>query len=272
MTKTDDIAANAQNDSSSVADVHDLRVTALLYDLVGAKGKRGAAEVLGVSYGALARAADTGRLTGRMRDALTRHLLGDASDLDEEHREHLAKLEQRVAALEEGAGETPGGEASQVVELREALSKLGEEQERQGRRIAALESRGPKPPVERSASRLPLTMKVVSLRPAPGDDGKQFGAAAPLVVEWRSLREEYSSATDTLAKLRAEVDLLEIEILLIGGCGLTLPPADYPWDRFDLEEQTRRRKRRLAAVRQKIRRAEILRRILRVCTLGVWRR
>ncbi len=272
MTKTDDIAANAQTDSSSVADVHDLRLTALLYDLVGAKGKRGAAEVLGVSYGALARAADTGRLTGRMRDALTRHLLGDASDLDEEHREHLVKLEQRVAALEEGAGETPAGEASQVDELREALSKLGEEQERHGRRIAALESRGPNPAVERSAPRLPLTMKVVSLHPDPGGDDERFGAAAPLVVEWRRLREEYRAAPDALAKLRAEDGLLETEIALIGGCGVTLPPADYPWDRFDLEDQTRRRRRRLAVVRVEIRRAEHRRRMRRVITLGLWRR
>ena len=85
MRKSGRDAENAETDTPSVENTHDLRMTALLFDLVEARGRRGAAEVLGVSYGALARAADTGRLSGRMRDALTRHLLGDASDLDEEH-------------------------------------------------------------------------------------------------------------------------------------------------------------------------------------------
>lgn len=45
-----------------------------------------AAKTLGVSYGAQARAADTGRLSGRVSDAHTRHLLGDESEPDENHR------------------------------------------------------------------------------------------------------------------------------------------------------------------------------------------
>ena len=100
---------------------------------------------------------------------------------------------------------------------------------------------------------------------------RRLGSAAPLVVEWRRLREEYRTASAGLAKLRAEEDSLEMEMLLVGGCGLTLPPADYPWDRFDLEDQTRRRRRRLAVVQEEIRRAELQRRLRRVFTLGQWR-
>ena len=278
MMRTDDNAANAQADTPSLDNTHGLRLTALLFDLVEARGRRGAAQVLGVSYGALARAADTGRLTGRMRDALTRHLLGDTSDLDGEHREHLAKLEQRVAALEDGAGETSGDEDAQLVELRKAAETLIDEQERHGRRIAALETRGPTPPTapvsvgEHSTRSRPADDLVVSLHPDPGDDETRFGAAAPLIVEWRRLRAEYGAAPDALAKLRAEDELLVMEILLIAGCGVTLSPADYPWDRFDLEDQTRRRKRRLSVVRTEVRRAEFRRRIRRICTLGIWRR
>ena len=55
--------------------VHELRLFALLLDLVGRHGRRGAAEVLGVSYHAVARASSSGRLTGRVSDALARHLL-----------------------------------------------------------------------------------------------------------------------------------------------------------------------------------------------------
>ena len=279
MTKTDDIAANAQTDSSSVSDVHDLRLTALLYDLVGAKGRRGAAETLGVSYGALARAADTGRLTGRMRDALARHLLDGAAEFDEEHRGQLADLGRRMAALEEDAEATPSCEVGQCISLREALAKVDGEQARQGRRIAALESRGStslpsdsEPDAERPTPSHPAYDLVVSLHPDPGNDEKRFGAAAPLVAEWRRLRDEYRAAPDALAKLRTEEDLLEMEIVLIGGCGLTLPPEDYPWDRFDLEDQTRRRSRRLTVVQEEIRRGERMRWMRRMFTLRLWRR
>ncbi len=40
---------------------------------------------------------------------------------------------------------------------------------------------------------------------------------------------------------------------------------------FDLEDQTRRRRRRLAVVREEIRRAELKRWMRRVFTLGLWR-
>ena len=270
LNKTDNDAVNAQRVSRSVSDVHDLRLTALLYDLVEVQGRVKAAETLGVSYGALARAADTGRLSGRMRDALARHLLDGGTEFDEEHRAGLAGLERRVAALEDGAGEKSGGEDPQIVELREALAVLSEAHERQGRRIAALEPRWPRPFAERSTPSRPAFELVVSLHPDdPGDDEKRFGAAAPLVADWRSLREEYGAAPDALAKLRAEVDLLEMEMLLVGGCGLTLPPADYPWDRFDLEDQTRRRKRRLGVTTAEVRRAERRRSLRRICRLGV---
>ncbi len=277
MSKANQDAANAQSGSKSLADMHDLRLTALLFDLVEVHGRVKAAEALGVSYGALARAADTGRLTGRMRDALARHLLDGAAEFDEKHREHLAGLERRVDELEEGAGDSPEGDDVQVIKLRQELEKIGENLERHGRRIAALESRGPKLPHTPSTMGKnptpsgPAYELVVSLHPDPGDDERRFGAASPLVAEWRRLREEYRTASFGLAKLQAEEDLLEMEILLVDGCGLTLPPADYPWDRFDLEDQTRRRRRRLAVVQRKIRRGERRRWMRRVFTLGLWR-
>ena len=221
---------------------------------------------------------DTGRLSGRMRDALARHLLDGAAESDEKRREHLAGIERRVAALEEGAGDSPEGDDAQVIKLRQELAKIGEALERLGRRIAALETRGstPRPaavPVAKHPTpSSPAYELVVSLHPVPGDDEERFGAATPLVVGWRRLREEYGAAPVGLAKLRAEEDMLEMEMLLVGGCGLTLPPADYSWDRFDLEDQTRRRRRRLAVVREEIRRAELLRRLRLVCTLGIWQR
>ena len=86
MTRTDGKARNAQTYTSSIENIHDLRLTALLFDLVDVHGRVKAAEALDVSYGALARAADTGRRSGRMRDALTRYLLDCGTESDEEHR------------------------------------------------------------------------------------------------------------------------------------------------------------------------------------------
>ena len=176
MKTTDGNAANAQPDTPSIENTHDLRLTTLLFDLVEARGRRGAAEVLDVSHGALARAGDTGRLTGRMRDALTRHLLEGGTEVDKEHSELLAGLERRVAELEEGKRERPEVDEVHLAGLQEALMMFGKEQERHGRRIAALESRGPKPVAERPTPVLPMTMKFVSLHPDPGDDAKRFGA------------------------------------------------------------------------------------------------
>ncbi len=59
MSKTDNDAANAQTTKPSVSNVDDLRLAALLFDIVDAKGRRGAAAVPGVSYGAPARTAHT---------------------------------------------------------------------------------------------------------------------------------------------------------------------------------------------------------------------
>ena len=101
MRKTSADAANAQMETRSLPDGHDLLLTTLLCDLVEVQSRVNAAETLGVSYGALARAANTGRLTGRMRDVPTRRLLDGASEFDVEHRVHLADLERCVAGLEE---------------------------------------------------------------------------------------------------------------------------------------------------------------------------
>ena len=51
------------------------RLVAMLRDVAETRGKVKAAEALGVSYRTLARAVESGRLTGRMADALERHLL-----------------------------------------------------------------------------------------------------------------------------------------------------------------------------------------------------
>ena len=262
----------SDGDAPERENVHELRLVALLLDLVERHGRADTAEVLGVSYDTVARAAASGRLTGRVSDALARHLLEETGpQAIAEQQELLADLERRITELEETTTE-PGGNNVHSEVSDHTLSRLNEEVESLSRRVEGLETRhgssDPRPAAAAPSRSRPMDHLVVADEPEP-DEAERFGGAAPLVAEWRRLRDEFDAASDELAELLAERDLLELEIVMIGVCGLTLPPHDYPWDRFELTDETRRRKRRMAEIREEIQRAKRHRRIRRICTLGL---
>ena len=87
-----------------------IRLSGFLRELVREEGKMEAAELLGVNYKTLARAEETGKITGRMGDALER-LLGTGDDPE------VAKLRERVDALE-------GGVEALAKELRDGLGEI----------------------------------------------------------------------------------------------------------------------------------------------------
>ena len=93
------------------------RLSAMLRELVRQEGKMEAAELLGVNYKTVARAEKSGRITGRMSDALER-LLGPVDDPE------AARLRERVGALEERTEGLEGGMESLAQQLREGLSGL----------------------------------------------------------------------------------------------------------------------------------------------------
>ena len=64
-----------QERSRSLESLRHLRLMALLRDLERDEGRVKTAELLGISYRTLVRAVESGRLTGRMSDALERMLL-----------------------------------------------------------------------------------------------------------------------------------------------------------------------------------------------------
>ena len=69
--------------------------------------------------------------------------------------------------------------------------------------------------------------ELVTREPAP-DDEETFGAAWPLVAEWRGLKDTHPDGGKGLAWLEGEVRLLEIEVALVTEFGLTLPPETEP--------------------------------------------
>lgn len=71
------------------------RLSAMLRELVRQEGPTKTAELLGVNYKTVARAEKSGRITGRMSDALER-LLGPVNDPQAE------RLRERVGGLKHG--------------------------------------------------------------------------------------------------------------------------------------------------------------------------
>ncbi len=267
----------SDGDAPGRESVHELRLVALLLDLVERHGRSDTAEILGVSYDTVARAAASGRLTGRVSDALARHLLeGTGPQAIAEQRKLLEDLERRLAELEEATtGQVGDGVRSE--DRDGTLSRLTEGMESLTRRVEGLETRHLLVDSQASAAiaapsqTRPMDHLVVSDQPEP-DEAERFGGAAPLVAEWRRLRDAFDATPDELAKLLAERDLLDLEIVMIGVCGLTLPPQEYPWDEFEIVDETRRRQRRMAEMREEIRTVKRRRRLRRICTLGVWGR
>ena len=112
----DETTADEVQDDRNGAGVPDveklrrIRLSGFLRELVREEGKMEAAELLGVNYKTLVRAEETGKITGRMGDALER-LLGTGDDPE------VAKLRERVDALE-------GGVEALAKELRDGLSEI----------------------------------------------------------------------------------------------------------------------------------------------------
>ena len=85
----------------SLENLHELRLMALLLDVIREKGRMEAAELLGVNYKTLARAVETGSLSPRMSHALDRLLLSREAKAMAAQQERIAALEGRVEGLEQ---------------------------------------------------------------------------------------------------------------------------------------------------------------------------
>ena len=106
----------------------------------------------------------------------------------------------------------------------------------------------------------------------PADDDEEvYGAAYPLISEWRTLWAGHSPLGKGLAWVAGRERILHLEVTLLEEHGLTLPPETTPLQGMDRNEQLSWRQRELAAVRQRGARFELLRWARRVLTLALWR-
>ncbi len=271
-----------ETDVTSLESVLDLRLRALLHDLLREKSRGRVAEQLGVSYKTLVRSLESGRLTAHMREALMVALIAGWDSRAEEGVRRADALEQSVGELARelrGVLEKVRADgASQGQQLREETSgAFGE----LGRRLTELESRwgGTEPPGPAvregqgssagGQARGRLRAGVVTVEPVPGEDDLH-GEAMAVVTEWRQRRREFAEAGARLAMAAAEERLREIEVRMIGEGRLTLPPETQPWDDSTRESQLELHRTALERARKERVRAEWRRRLRLLLTLGRW--
>ena len=108
--------------------------------------------------------------------------------------------------------------------------------------------------------------QLVTLEAEPNED-LVYGDATPVIVEWRSMRAEFLKTRTTLDRTDLQERMLELELAIVEEHGLTLPPASFPWDKFDRRDQVWERRQDLKRVRAERNRALLRRWLRRVLTV-----
>ena len=268
--------------SRSVESVRHLRLMALLRDLMRSEGRTEAAEMLGVSYRTLARAVESGQLSGRMSDAVELLLIAGGGAAVTRLQERIDALEQRVEALAEemrgGLNEIRSAVAGELEALREEMAREAgqsreqpvqletrrEDREAAGVPASAAGLRPVKPVTHRRLDPL-----VVTEKPEPGDK-EVYGAAWPVISEWRRLRENHPNRGGSLSWLVTEERILGMELAMLEEHGLTLPPETEPLRGFGRNGQLTWRRTALYDTQRTRAKRELLRWVRRVLTLGLW--
>lgn len=269
----------------SLESVHEVKLEALLHDLLRKEGRLGAARMLGVNYKTIARSIDSGRMSVHLREALMTRLLEqggldadqsedggtpgrtveefleDLGEVRNELVQRLTELEGRISLVEGGPRSPAAEEPSDDVAER-SQGKRAQEAAADGK---SQPSGSPARPIFRTTS-----PSVITMEPQPGDE-EVFGDAWHLVDEWRQLRERHPFQGKGVAWLKDEERLRELEIALVGEHGLTMSPDTNPWDSLSRRTQVRWRTQTLERVHKERVLAQIRRWIRRILTLGVWR-
>ena len=270
-----------------------------------ARGRVQAARDIGLNYRTLAKALDDRRLSRLAREALleahraesvanaraeekagkqlgrrleaTESQLADALDTLGQERERADSLERRLELLEEHEAREPdtegpaSGPKGQASEPSTEMPREPEVEPQDAGRIG-----GQEPDAEESATprstdgrRTSHRRGVVTLEPLVGEEGA-LGEAAALVDEWRRLRGEDAQRGSAVNRASAEERRWEIEVELIGEHGLALPPETEPLHPSRRDDYLRWRRAALRRVRGQRVRAERLRLLRRILTLGLW--
>ncbi len=282
--KRDELDKSKDNDAPSLQSMLEVKLEALLHDLIRQHGTVETAKKLGVNYKTVARSVESGKLSVHLRQALTGLLLarGNFQTAPREESEDVAVAVERLAA-----------------EMRNALGDLRQEvkagfdslTKRQARELEKLSQRLPTteghPPTggkvhlsatDRTWPRGSQPRResgntdpsVVTVETEAGDDAVD-GTAWPLVQEWRELRRSHPFEGSGMDWLEKEIELRKLEIVLIEEHGLTLPPDTFPWDSLGRKTQVRWRRRTLRRLKKELFRARLRWWLRRALTFNLWR-
>ena len=276
-------------DAPSLESVHEVKLEALLYDLLKKEGRLKTARTLGVNYKTVARSIESGRLSVHLREALMRRLLEqEATDAQEPEDGETSKgtVEALMEEFFESVEEVRNELVQQLKELEGRISLVegdprslaaekpsGDMVERsQSERAPEVAADRKSQPTGSPARRMFRTTSpsVITREYQPGDE-EVFGQAWQLVDEWRGLRESHPTEGKGVTWLTDEERLRELEIALIGEHGLTLPPDTDPWDSLSRRTQVRWRTRTVERVHRERVLAQIRRWIRRILTFNLWR-
>ena len=194
-------------DGGETADMHQLRLMALLQEMERDHGRKGAAALLGVDRRTLDAGLDGGLLSRRMRGALDRALQAGAGSPAAEQRDRNDKLEARLEELE-AVVEEQGKEMRANNRASKDRDRAIREEMTQGfrgleRRLAALDGGGAEANGSGTTAGKRATLRrefpdLVTLEPAE-DDEEVFGDVWPLIVEWRELKTTHPNEGKSLS-------------------------------------------------------------------------
>ena len=262
----------------SLESVQELRLMALLKDLVKDMSQVEAAELLGIDRKTVWRSLGAGRLSPRLSDALDRLLLSGGGSAAAQQREEMDALTRRIDGLERETRRALRAVEGGIKALRE---EQVENTRGMQRRLGQMETaRDPQSgeespgPVRRPPRMVEFRRKypeLATMEPAP-DDEEVFGAAWPLIVEWRKLRDTHPNRGKGLAWLADEERLMEVELALLEEHGLTLPPEKQPLHGLDRGAQVNWRRTALYDTQRAWAKAELLRWVRRILTFNLWRK
>ena len=258
-------------------ELHLLRLRALLHEMVRDSSRTEAARELGLDPRTVGACMDGGPMSWRVREALERALVeGSGRPAADRRREHGEELERRVEALERDMQDGAEALEKAVGALRDEHARALGKVERRLEKVGALSGvRDPSssPHVRENTETGALQRRrypdVVTVNPEPGDEDV-YGAAWPLVDEWRRLRDNHPNKGGTLTWLTAEERIRELEVAMLEEHGLTLPPETEPLRGLWRSSQLNWRRMALRDVRRARSRRELLRWVRRALTLGLW--
>ena len=235
----------------------------LLQSLANEHGKVRAAERLGVDRKTLSQGLGRERLTPRLRSALEAEQWATQQAVADD-------LQARVERLEAALQDLRLQSADDVQVLRTQLETLGEELQAVSVAVTELNHVGAGAADEPVGVHTPrrIYRELVTTESAV-DDEAVYGAAWPVVRDWRRERASFKRHWPTRSGREAEVRMLQLAIGLVEDHQLTLPPQQMPWDQFQRRDALVRLRGRLADARTDLRRAGRRSWLLRLLTLGL---